>query len=115
MVNKLARITTGNQTVDRALDPIRHALNDLAGNASVVAGRLIGDTTLTNGAVNKLAHRLGHRLNGWIVVDLRGATATGRIVRVLSSGGATADDASDIWLDVQGMGASTVTARLWVF
>lgn len=72
------------------------------------------DVELVNGVVNKLRHRLGRRLIGWSVDDLRGATSTGRIVRVLQSGSAKADDARDLWLDVQGHGAN-ITVRIRVY
>jgi len=71
------------------------------------------DLVLINAAVNKLKHRLGRRLKGWAVKDLRGATATGRIVRLLESGGQAADDEVELWLDVQGWGAN-ITVRIEV-
>lgn len=97
---------------------VRRVLEQLTAHPAA-SGRYVTDSTgardlkLTNGAVNRLTHGLGRPLVGWDVHDLRGATATGRIVRVTSDGSATANDTTDLWFDVQGHGAD-ITVRIWV-
>src|SRR3990167_8019574 len=94
----LARRPTGDMLTDRSVDRLREFVNQL-GDVAILNGHHIGDTELTNAAVNKLVHKLGRPLRGYIVTDLRGATATGRLIRVRASGVATADDSRDLWFD----------------
>lgn len=102
-----------------AVRDIRSILSELGG-CEILNGQFLTDdkglrdVKLTNGAVNKLKHRLGRALGGYLVVDLRNVTTTGRFERLTESGSAKADDSRDLWLDVQGWGTDP-TVRIWVF
>ena len=115
-INALRPSRIADPVLEQAHRDVRQAIRQVQAlsDGEILQGRHIGDTTLTNGSTNKVLHKLNRKLKGYIVTDLRGASATGRIVRLLSSGGLYSDDATDLWLDVQGWGANII-CRFWVY
>lgn len=116
-ITKPTVAVTGSHDVDVAFRQHHRAIEEIADHP-LIQGQVLTingseDITLVNGTVNKLPHKLGRKLKGYLITDLRGATATGRIVRVTSSGGIFADDTKDLWFDVQGHGAN-ITVRVVV-
>jgi len=114
----IPRIHTGSDVENVRNRQATNAINDVlsspwgSGNFATLDGKQ--SLTLSNGAVNKLIHGLGHSLQGWILTSLSGATSTGRVVQVHSDGNETADGTRDLWLDVQGHGAD-IKAKVWVW
>ena len=87
---QIERIRVPDEITQRALDPLRDAVNGLQKSVELqgdgarrqIKFQLVNagdDISLANATVVKLTHKLGYALKGWIVVDLRDSTASGRI------------------------------------
>lgn len=135
-VKRVGRVEVEGDATQRSLDRVRYAIDglmrpadparkntpkrggDQGTNRATAIGlsgaRHIADTALANASVVRLKHGLGSKLRGWMVTDLRGASTSGRVERVLTDGTGTADDGEDLWLKATGWGA-TITVRVTVF
>jgi len=74
-------------------------------DSSIVDGRIIEDIDLASGTTSKIAHKLGRKLIGWIVVG----KSAGQHVYDANSGKSDLDEY--IYLAAGG----TVTVNIWVF
>ena len=73
--------------------------------STIIDGRLISDIDLASGTVSKIAHKLGRKLQGWVIVG-KGAA---QYVYDNNSGQSDLDEY--IHLTAGG----TVTVNVWVF
>ena len=87
---------------------------DSINSMPIVNGVVIEDVRLTAGVTTRINHGLGRKLTGWILVDLQGASTTGRIERDPGTAVAPEPTAEQLWLKATGWGA-TITVSLWVF
>lgn len=101
----LRRIRTGQLGVDRALEPIFDAVDELQRDGSAV----IAGVVMSSGGTVRIPHRLGRRSIGCVPIRVVGATAAGVLV---DAGGV--DPAKDLNLTAVGYGA-TITVDLLVF
>ena len=74
-------------------------------DSSIIGGRIIEDITLASGTTSKIAHKLGRKLIGWVVVGKNAA----QHVYDVNSGKTDLD--TYIYLTAGG----TVTVNIWVF
>ena len=74
-------------------------------DSSIIDGRVIEDITLASGTTSKIAHKLGRKLIGWVVVGKNAA----QHVYDVNSGKTDLD--TYIYLTAGG----TVTVNIWVF
>lgn len=106
MVRPVKRIALEDAVTGRAMDEVREVVNDVAA-IDILQGKLIEAVVLTGGTTRKIAHGLGRKPRGWIVVKQKGWTSTGYMNEV--------DHGSkdrELWLLAYGMDP---TISLWVF
>ena len=74
-------------------------------SSSVIDGNLIEDISLASGTTSKIAHKLGRKLIGWIIVGKDAA----QHVYVVNSG------KTDLDTYIHLTAGGTVTVNIWVF
>lgn len=73
--------------------------------STIIDGRLISDIDLASGTVSKIAHKLGRKLQGWVIVG------KGAAQHVYDNNSGQSDLDEYIHLTAGG----TVTVNVWVF
>lgn len=77
---RLRPTSSGNEEVDKALDEIRDAVQE-----SQFPYRIIEDVTLTDGVTSVIPHKLGRKLQGWIICRCNATGVTFRDYQLTSS------------------------------
>jgi len=97
-------VTTTDANVDRLQYRLEETLKPVT-DSSIVDGVLIEDIDLASGTSTKIAHKLGRKLRGWIVV---GRTAAQHVYD---------ENAGETDLDefLHLTAGGTVTVNVWVF
>jgi hypothetical protein len=108
MVRPIPRSATGDLATDKAIDPMRNLLNELA-VSPLLQGRLIEDVAIESGATIRIYHGLGRQPRGWFVVDLVGPSTSGHIERVIGG-----DRERVLQLKATGYGAA-IKVAVWIF
>jgi len=74
-------------------------------DSSIIDGRIISDIELSSGTISKIAHKLGRKLQGWVIVGKNAAQ------HVYDDNSGQTDLDTYIHLTAGG----TVTVNVWVF
>lgn len=101
-VKALGRVTTDDTNLETIQDNVERTLAPLLANP-FASGQLLESITLTAGT-NRIPHKLGRKLTGWVVTRLRGPATPVKIIT----------DPTSYTPSTQGMGASpTVVSFYW--
>lgn len=118
MRKPISRSPTGQVNTDKAIEPIREALNGLLQEKALNAS-ILDQVTLPNMTLVRFQHGLGRAYTGYEIVRFRGSGPTGYlsagyIEEVLSSGNETCDRSKELWLQTTGYGNDIiVTIRVF--
>lgn len=99
-MKSIPRISTGQAQIDRAIEPIREAMNQIAQNP-FFQGAMLDNITLDDAVLTRIPHGLGRTYRGYEVVRLRaesGTLTSGLIQEILEDGGVTCDRSKEVWL-----------------
>lgn len=103
-VKNYERVSTTDPNIRKIQYRIEETLRPITDSA-IIDGRLINDIDLASGTSTKIAHKLGRKLNGWIVVG----KSAGQHVYDENAG------QTDLGTHLHLTAGGTVTVNVWVF
>lgn len=103
-IRRYERVTTDNPVLKEMQERVEDALLPIV-DSSIIDGKLLTGHVLASGTTSVIAHGLGRKLKGWIVVSKNAAQ---HVYDVQAS-----NDSPELFLHLTAGGA--VTVDLWVF
>jgi len=103
-IRRYERVTTDNPVLKEIQERVEDALLPVV-DSSIIDGKLLTGHVLASGTTSVIAHGLGRKLKGWVVVSKNAAQ---HVYDAQAS-----NDSPDIFLHLTAGGA--VTVDLWVF
>ena len=118
---RLPRRQVADPVNQQAVEPLRRKIDELDGGIKFLQveaplGQTYEEGTiiLADATIVKLKHRLGRRMMGWVLADLRGASASGIVQRVTTDGTSSPDETKELWLQADNYGGQ-IGVKILVF